>query len=129
MQAVWEKIKADLTSRGLITFLIVLTIATAAALLTLVSGTLLNLYAPYDRSFEELNGAHVWLYFDRELTSRGDIEKLERLPGVTESTHLQVSYVTQISVRATRTVVSIRAVPLTPPMVNRLQVQNGRYLA
>lgn len=129
MQAVWEKIKADLTSRGLITFLIVLTVATAAALLTLVSGTLLNLYAPYDRSFEELNGAHVWLYFDRDLTPRGDVEKLERLPGVIESTHLQVSYVTRITVRETRTVVSLRVIPPTPPTVNRLQVQDGHYLA
>lgn len=128
MQAVWEKIKADLISRRLINFLIILTVATGAALLTLVSGTLLNLYAPYDRSFQELNGAHVWLYFDRDLTPARDIEKLERLPGVTASTNLQVSYVTQVQIREARTVVSLRVVPLTPPEVNQLQVQDGRYL-
>lgn len=129
MRAVWEKIKADLASRRLIAFLIILTIATATALLTLGLATLLNLYAPYDRSFNELNGAHVWLYFNRDLIRARDIEALARRPEVTASTGVQYSYVTQAVIRGTRTVVSLRVISVTPPAVNRLQVQDGRYLA
>jgi hypothetical protein len=71
--------------------LILVTIVSAAALLTLALATLLNLGAPYDKSFAELNAAHLWLYFDRDRVRSHAIRQIEALPGVVESTGLQSS--------------------------------------
>jgi hypothetical protein len=46
MDAILQKIKADITSRPLISLLIVVTITAASALLTLALATLLHLNAP-----------------------------------------------------------------------------------
>ncbi len=58
MSAVWQKIVADLLHRRAISLLIITTIITAAALLTLALSTLMNLGGPYDKLFAELNSAH-----------------------------------------------------------------------
>jgi putative ABC transport system permease protein len=129
MRAVIQKIMADITSRPLISTLIVITIAAASTLLTLALATLLNLSAPYDRSFEELNGAHLWLYFDRDRVSAHDVEQVEALPGVVASTGLQYSIQTRARIDGTRTWVSLRIMPAHMPAVNRLLIQEGRYLS
>ncbi len=128
MLAVWQKIKADVIGRPFISLLTLVTIVSATMLLTLALATLLNLSAPYDRSFTELNGAHLWLYFDRDKVRRRDIARIEALPEVTESTGLQYSMTSRGQVKDTRVWVSIRRTPLEPPRVNRLLVQEGRYL-
>ena len=48
MNAVWEKIKADITDRPAVSLLIVITIAAASALLTLAIVTLTNSAMPYE---------------------------------------------------------------------------------
>jgi putative ABC transport system permease protein len=129
MHAVWLKIKADITSRPLISLLIVITVAVSSALFTLAIITLVNIGTPYDRTFKSLNTAHVWLYFDRDKMSRRDIVRVEALPGIVESTGLQYSVESRVRIDDTRTWVSFRAVPLEPPAVNRLLVQEGLYLS
>jgi len=62
MGAVWQKIKADILSRPVISILILITIASSAALLTPALATLINTNAPYDHTFEEPGGAHVWFH-------------------------------------------------------------------
>jgi putative ABC transport system permease protein len=128
MDALIQKIKADITSRPLISTLIIITIATAATLLTMALGTLMNINAPYERSFNELNGAHLWLYFDRDKVRSRDIEQIEALPGVTASTGLQYSVQSRVLIGDVRVLSSLRAIPLEPPAVNRLLVQHGAYL-
>jgi len=129
MNAVLQKIKADITGRPLISALIVTTIALASALLTLALATLMNMQAPYDRSFEQLNGAHLWLYFDRDKTRMRDIKFIENLPAVVESTGLRYSITSRVRLRGTRVWTSLRAIPLDTPAVNRLWIQEGRPLA
>lgn len=129
MEAVWQKIKADIISRPLISILILITIITSATLLTLATATLVNTNAPYDRTFEELNAAHVWIYLDRDKLSQRDIERIEALPDVVESTGLQYNVLSRVRIGDTRIWISLRAVPLEQPSVNRLLVQEGRYLA
>lgn len=128
MDPVLQKIKADITSRPVVSTLIVVTVAAAATLLTLALATLMNLDAPYDKAFEELNGAHLWLYFDRDRVRRRDVERIAALPGITESTGLRYSVSNRVRIRDTRAWVSLRAIPLEAPAVNRLLVQAGRYL-
>ncbi len=128
MLAIWQKLKADVVGRPFISLLTLMTIVSATMLLTLALATLLNLSAPYDRSFATLNGAHLWLYFDRAKVTRRDIARLEALPEVTDSTGLQYSVTARVSIGDTRVWVSIRDTPLQPPRVNRLLVQAGRYL-
>jgi hypothetical protein len=94
MSAILRKIKADLLNRPLATALVTLTILVSATLLTLTAITLNSMSAAFERSFEALNGAHLWLYFDRDLVSRSDVARVEGLPGVVASTGLQVSQVT-----------------------------------
>ena len=91
MDAILPKIKADITSRPLISFLIVVTIVAASMLLTLALATLMHLNASYDKTFAELNGAHLWLYFKPERIRSRDIERIETLPGVIASTGVQYS--------------------------------------
>ena len=89
MNAILLKIKADLTSRPLISLLIVITIIAASTLLTLALATLMHINGPYDKSFADLNGAHLWLYFKRDRIRARDIEQIETLPGVAASTGVQ----------------------------------------
>jgi putative ABC transport system permease protein len=129
MQAVWQKIKADISGRPLISLLIVVTVTASSALFSLAIITLLNIGAPYDRTAEGLNAAHVWLYFDRERMSRRDVSRIEALPGVTESTGLRYSVEGRAHIGDSRAWISLRAVPLESPTVNRLLIKEGRYLA
>lgn len=128
MDAIWQKIKADITSRPAVSVLITVTIIASATLLTLALATLLNLGAPYDRTFEELNAAHLWLYFKRDQIRYRDIARIESLPGVVESTGLQYSVPNRVRIDDSRAWISLRAVPVEMPQVNRLLVQDGRYL-
>lgn len=129
MDAILPKIKADITSRPLISLLIVVTIVAASTLLTLALATLMNINAPYDKSFAELNGAHLWLYFKRDRIRMRDIERIEHLPGVAASTGLQYSVESRVRIGDTRVLSSLRVMPVDKePDVNRLLVQQGRYL-
>ena len=128
MDAILQKIKADIVSRPMISILIVITVIASAMLLTLAMATLMNLNSPYDRTFEELNAAHLWLYFDRERIRARDIEWIESLPEVVESTGLQYSVEDRVLIHDTRVRSSLRAYPDEMPAVNRLLIQQGRYL-
>jgi putative ABC transport system permease protein len=128
MLAVWQKIKADVAGKPFISLLTLITIVSATMLLTLALATLLNLSQPYDRSFAELKGAHLWLYLDRAKVRRRDVERIEALPEVTESTGIQYSVTSRVEIGDTRVLVSIRRMPVQQPQVNRLLVQEGRYL-
>jgi putative ABC transport system permease protein len=128
MEAVWQKIKADIMGRPLISALVLITIITSATLLTLALATLMNINAPYDQAFEELNGAHVWLYLDRSKVSSRDIERIEALPGVVESTGLMYNSLSRVQISDNQVWVSLRAMPPEMPEVNRLLIREGRYL-
>ena len=127
MSAVWQKIVADLFRRRAISILITITIAVAAALLTLALSTLMNLSGPYDKLFEELNSAHLWLHFAPERVSSTDINRIESLPGVVGSTGRQYSYNTQIWVDSQRLGASLRVFNGEQVEVHRLMRVEGRF--
>ncbi len=128
MRAVWIKIKADVLTRPMVSLMILLTIVSATMLLTLALATLLNLSAPYDRSFAALNGAHLWLYFDRSKMRLRDAEKIAALPEVAATTGMQYSVAARVRMRDSRAWLSLRCTETPPPDINRLLVQEGRYL-
>jgi putative ABC transport system permease protein len=127
MNAVWQKIVADLLRRRAISFLIICTIITAAALLTLALSTLMNLGGPYDKLFAELNSAHLWLHFTPGRVSSIDIRRIESLPGVVASTGRQYSYNTVVRVGGERLGMSLRAIKGEQPQVHRLMLAEGRF--
>jgi putative ABC transport system permease protein len=129
MPAILRKITADLFNRRLVSFLVTLTIFASAALLTLTVMTLTNMSSSYERIFNELNGAHLWLYFNRDQVGRPDVTRIEQLPGVVASTGLQVSQVSRVELAAERVFVSVRQIAAQPPQVNRLLITAGRYLS
>ncbi|CAG1013897.1 hypothetical protein ANAEL_04836 [Anaerolineales bacterium] len=129
MNAVWEKIKADLFRHRIVSGLIVGTITVAAALLTLALSTLLNLGGPYDRLFAEMNGAHLWVFFKPGMVNRADLHQIKILPGVIESTPRQYSYLTQARIHDARVWVTLRVIPDEQPDINRLYFLDGRYIA
>ena len=126
MSAILRKAKADIASRPLISLLIVITVAASSMLLTLALATLMNLSAPYDRVFEDLNGAHVWLYLDRSLVGRRDIERIETLPQVTASTGLRHYVLARAELRGNEVPVALRGLPEARSGVNRLLIREGR---
>ncbi|MBI5952513.1 MAG: FtsX-like permease family protein [Chloroflexi bacterium] len=129
MNAVWEKIKADLFRHRIVSGLIVGTITVAAALLTLALSTLLNLGGPYDRLFAEMNGAHLWVFFKPGMVNTADLHRIQSLPGVIDSTPRQYSYLTQARIHDARVWVTLRVVPDEQPAINRLYFLDGRTLA
>jgi putative ABC transport system permease protein len=129
MRAILKKARADILSRPTISLLIIVTVATSAALLTLALATLMNLSAPYDQAFEQLNAAHVWIYLDRKRVARRDIERIRELPGVAQSTDLRYYVTTRADLRGNQVAVSLRAIPLETPDVNQLLLEEGRRLA
>lgn len=128
MNAIWEKIKADLFRHRIVSVLIVGTIAIAAALLTLALSTLSNIGGPYDRLFAEMNGAHLWVYFKPGRVKTADIRRIQALPGITASTPRQYSYRAQVRLHDTRAWVTLRVIPDEQPSINRLYILEGRYL-
>jgi putative ABC transport system permease protein len=125
MNAVIQKIKADILHRPVMSLLIVATIFASSTLLTLAVATLMHLNAPYDRSFETLNAAHLWLYFDRRAISRRDIERVASMPSVTANTGLRYAVPSRVELRDTHVWTSLRAIPESPAEVNRLFIQEG----
>jgi len=128
MNAIWQKIKADLFHRRVVSILIICTIAVAATLLTLALSTLMNLGGPYDRIFEEVNGAHLWLFFKPGRAATTDIHQIESLPGVAGSTGWQYSYDTQARIHDARVWVTLRVVPLEQPTIHRYYLLDGRAI-
>src|SRR5512138_957877 len=102
MNAIWEKIRADLFRHRVISILIIGTITIAATLLTLALSTLSNLGEPYDRLFAEVNGAHLWVFFKSGRVNTADIRQIQTLPGVVDSTSRQYSYRTQVGIHDSR---------------------------
>jgi putative ABC transport system permease protein len=135
MNAVWQKIVADLLRRRAISLLIITTIITAAALLTLALSTLMNLGAPYDKLFAELNSAHLWLHFKPGRVSSADIRRIESLPGVAASTGRKYSYNTLVRSSGERLGMSLRVLNGASssqgeqPEVHRLMLSEGRFPA
>ena len=129
MSAILRKIKADLLNRRLSAFLVTLTIFASSALLTLTATTLSNMSGVYDRSFAELNGAHLWLYFNRDQVSHSDVARVEGLPDVVASTGLQVSQVSRAELGSDKMTISLRQVGAEQPQVNALRITAGRYLS
>jgi putative ABC transport system permease protein len=129
MSAIWQKIVADLLRRRAISLLIISTIITAAALLTLALSTLMNLGGPYDKLFAELNSAHLWLHFTPGRVSSIDIKHIESLPGVAASTGRQYSYNTLVRAGGERLSMSLRVLNGEQPAVHRLMLVEGRYPA
>ena len=125
MEAVIQKIKADILRRPVMSLLIVVTVFAASTLLTLAVATLMNLSAPYDRSFTSLNAAHLWLHLDRSAISRRDVDRIAAMPGVTASTGLRYGVVTRVQLRDQYVWVGLRAIPEEPAEVNRLFVKTG----
>ena len=128
MLAILKKIQADLFNRRLATGLVTLTVTAATALLALTAITLSNLNQSFERSFDELNGAHLWLFFDRQHTSRSRLERIGQMPGVAASSGLQISQVTWATLGAERVPVSLRAVGVQPHAVNAVRITAGRAL-
>lgn len=128
MNAVLTKIWADVTGRPVLSILVTITVFTSALLLTLAIATLMNLSAPYDHAFDALNGAHVWLFLNRRLTSRRDVERIATVPGVVASTGLRPYVDWEIDLGDNHTWASLRAVPPAPWEVNRLLVRSGCFL-
>jgi len=129
MNAIWQKIIADLLHRRAISLLIVSTIITAAALLTLALSTLMNLGGPYDKLFAELNSAHLWLHFTPGRVNSADIKRIESLPGVVASTGRQYSFNVQVRAEGERLGMSLRVLGGQQPEVHRLLLVEGRYPA
>ena len=128
MNAIWEKIKADLIRHRIVSLLIIGTITIAAALLTLALSTLLNLGGPYDRLFAEVNGAHLWVFFKPGRVNTADVRQIQTLPGIVDSTPRQYSYGTQVRIHDTRVWVTLRVIPDEQPVINRLYFLDGRYI-
>jgi putative ABC transport system permease protein len=128
MSAILRKIRADLLNRRLATLLVTLTVSLSATLLTLTVTTLNSMSASFERTFEALNGAHMWFYFDRSQTSRADVARVEQLPGVVASTGVQVSNATRAELGSEKVVVSVHQVSAEQPQVNALLITAGRYL-
>ncbi|RPI58145.1 MAG: ABC transporter permease, partial [Chloroflexi bacterium] len=103
--------------------------ATSSTLLTLALATLANISGPYDRAFEELSSAHLWLYFERGRVTRRDVDRIEHLPGVEASTGLRYSVVSRATIGDERAWVTLAAIPSAPPAVNRLLLLEGHNLA
>lgn len=129
MNAIWEKIKADLFRHRIVSILIIGTITIAAALLTLALSTLSNLGGPYDRLFTEVNGAHLWIFFKTGRVNTADIRQIQTLPGIASSTPRQYSYRTQVRIHDARVWVTLRVIPDEQPDINRLYVLDGRYIS
>ena len=142
MRAILLKIKADLINSRTNTLLVMFTVTASAALLALTVIALSSMSDPYDRVFSQLNGAHLWLYFDRALARKSDLTRIEQMAGVSASSGLAASQAARVELRpGEKVLVSIRSLPApasgTPaaasgassPPVNALLITAGRALA
>jgi len=125
MTAILKKATADILTRPVISLLILITVGSSAMLLTLALATLMNLSAPYERVFSDLDGAHVWLYLERDLVGQHDIDRIESLPEVVNSTGLRYYVNTRADLRGNQVPVGLRVLPEETPDVNRILLREG----
>ncbi|UCC61462.1 MAG: FtsX-like permease family protein, partial [Anaerolineae bacterium] len=87
MHAIFRQVMANLRGHRLQTRLIFLTLLAAATLLTLALSTFRTAQGAYDRLFERIHGAHLWLELNPARVSAAAAEEaLAGLPGVQGST-------------------------------------------
>ncbi|MGA5041954.1 FtsX-like permease family protein [Streptomyces capoamus] len=123
MRAAWRWAHSDLrTHRGEALFLV---LATAGIVASLLLATALFGYAtnPWQRTFAEARGAHVWLH----TAPSADARKLARLDGVTSVAGPYRTEPATVAARGTRASVELRGTP-RPPAVGRPLLTAGRWL-
>ncbi|WP_327092383.1 ABC transporter permease [Nonomuraea sp. NBC_01738] len=82
MSAVWRAARAAAWRRRLQTVVIGLVVLCSATTAMLALGLLDAASSPFDKAFDEQNGAHVVASFDTSKVSRAQLEETTRLPGV-----------------------------------------------
>ncbi|MFD7876619.1 FtsX-like permease family protein [Streptomyces sp. NPDC059766] len=110
MRATLRWAHADLrTHRGEALFLV---LATAGIVVSLLLATALFGYAtnPWQRTFDQARGAHVWL----RTGSSADLDKLAGVDGVEAVAGPYATTATTLAARGTRAVVELRATPELP---------------
>ncbi|MEU1009260.1 FtsX-like permease family protein [Streptomyces sp. NPDC005890] len=123
MRATLRWAHSDLrTHRGEALFLV---LATAGIVASLLLATALFGYAtnPWQRTFAEARGAHVWLH----TAPSADARKLARLDGVTSVAGPYRTESATVAARGTRAFVELRGTP-RPPAVGRPLLTTGRWL-
>ncbi|WP_053709774.1 FtsX-like permease family protein [Streptomyces sp. NRRL B-3648] len=123
MRATLRWAHSDLrTHRGEALFLV---LATAGIVASLLLATALFGYAtnPWQRTFAEARGAHVWLH----TAPSADARKLARLDGVTSVAGPYRTESATVAARGTRALVELRGTP-RPPAVGRPLLTAGRWL-
>ncbi|MEU6591911.1 FtsX-like permease family protein [Streptomyces sp. NPDC046881] len=123
MRATLRWAHSDLrTHRGEALFLV---LATAGIVASLLLATALFGYAtnPWQRTFAEARGAHVWLH----TAPSADARELARLDGVTSVAGPYRTESATVAARGTRASVELRGTP-RPPAVGRPLLTAGRWL-
>lgn len=123
MRATLRWAHADLrTHRGEALFLV---LATAGIVVSLLLAAALFGYAtnPWQRTFSQTHGAHVWIHTD----SRTVLDGLSALDGVEATAGPYDTAATSLSVRGTRANVELRATP-SAPVVGRPLLTAGHWL-
>ncbi|WP_030347984.1 FtsX-like permease family protein [Streptomyces sp. NRRL S-1022] len=123
MRATLRWAHSDLrTHRGEALFLV---LATAGIVASLLLATALFGYAtnPWQRTFAEARGAHVWLH----TAPSADARELARLDGVTSVAGPYRTESATVAARGTRALVELRGTP-RPPAIGRPLLTAGRWL-
>ncbi|MGW0880711.1 FtsX-like permease family protein [Streptomyces sp. NPDC002671] len=124
MRATLRWAHSDLrTHRGEALFLV---LATAGIVASLLLATALFGYAtnPWQRTFTETRGAHVWIH----TAASADARRLARLDGVESVAGPYPTETTTVAARGTRAAVELRGTP-EPPSVGRPLLTAGHWLA
>ncbi|MFJ3233675.1 FtsX-like permease family protein [Streptomyces sp. NPDC086787] len=123
MRATLRWAHSDLrTHRGEALFLV---LATAGIVASLLLASALFGYAtnPWQRTFTQAHGAHVWIH----TAPSADVRKLARLDGVESVAGPYRTEAATVSSRGTRAAVELRGTP-EPPSVGRPLITAGRWL-
>jgi hypothetical protein len=100
MYTILRQVKANLRSHRLQSALILVTLFAATTLLTVALGTFRTAQGCYDRLFERVHGAHLWLELDPELVTAEVAEgTVADLPGVEATTGATSYLFARLSVR------------------------------
>jgi putative ABC transport system permease protein len=128
MSATIRKTLADLRRRKLQSGIILLVVALASFAGTLALSLLVEVNGPFDRAFQQANGAHLVMSFDSRIASLQQVRATANLAVVSQSSGPYREFGVGVSVPGGEQVLGVQGRDRPDTAVDRLTLDSGRWV-
>src|SRR5207237_2252630 len=128
MSATIRKTLADLRRRRLQSTIILLVVALASFAGTLALSLLVEVSGPFDRAFQQANGAHLVMSFDSRRVSLQQVAATAALPAMSQAAGPFQELAVGINTNGGDQVLGLQGRDRPDLAVDRISIQSGRWM-